>query len=54
MTLRMNLWVFDTFERRLETQVAQTAGKRYPVIAVIGLVFNANFRRRGFTGLSFM
>jgi hypothetical protein len=28
---RMNLWVFDTFERRLEAQVAQTTGKRYAV-----------------------
>jgi hypothetical protein len=27
----MNLWVFDTFERRLEAQVAQTTGKRYAV-----------------------
>jgi hypothetical protein len=25
---RMNLWVFDTFERRLEAQVAQTTGNR--------------------------
>ena len=28
---RRNLWVFDTFERRLEAQVAQTTGKRYAV-----------------------
>jgi len=27
----MNLWVFDTFERRLAAQVAQTTGKRYAV-----------------------
>jgi hypothetical protein len=28
---RRNLWVFDTFERRLEARVAQTTGKRYAV-----------------------
>jgi hypothetical protein len=27
----MNLWVFDTFEWRLEAQVEQTTGKRYAV-----------------------
>jgi hypothetical protein len=31
MPRRRNLWVFDTFERRLEAQVAQTTGKRYVV-----------------------
>src|SRR5262245_62824453 len=28
---RKNLWVTDTFERRLEAQEAQTTGKRYAV-----------------------
>src|SRR5215472_11497764 len=31
MPRRRNLWVTDTFERRLEAQEAQTTGKRYAV-----------------------
>jgi hypothetical protein len=31
MPRRRNLWVTDTFERRLEAQVAETTRKRYAV-----------------------